>query len=75
MGFALLIDYERTTVERGVKNIVDKDPDRNNDCNIIIVRSNFSFKLKPALTVISVFSQSIGHDSEFSSRQACVTCR
>jgi hypothetical protein len=62
MGFAVLTDRERTTVEREVKNIVSEDPDRSNDCDTTIVQSNSIFKPKPALSVISAFLQSVGHD-------------
>jgi hypothetical protein len=63
MSFAVLTDRERMTVERQMKNIVDEDPHRNNDCGAIIVHANSAFKPKPALSAISTFFQSVGHDA------------
>ena len=63
MGFAVLTDRERTTVEREVKQIANNDPDRTVDSCIAITHTNSVSAPKPHVSVISAFLQSVGHDS------------
>ena len=63
MGFAVLTDRERTTVEREVKKILSADPDRSNESSASTGQTNVVSTLKPTLSVISVFLLSVGHDA------------
>ena len=63
MGFAVMNDRERTTVEREVKKIANDDPDRSIDSCITIPHTNSVSTSKTPVSAISAFLQSVGHDS------------